>query len=228
MKAVHWVRRKVCGSMERQLWDEQVKELEQPWLLKRTGLLQWRRMSSIKTVQKATPHHHWNICLEHQRFQTAARFKCVHSHPIHAWDPWLWNKSPLYGIDKGAKLMKFKADCDFGEKVSVFDNGKPGHWLSWLWYNSLFAKKVATSILMYSHRADHLPQLQNISLCVYYEVQQWKRTVYDRLPQECGWKESDEMFSLSKLTYHQLYRTSCRLSDAVAIQIVAVWCAHAK
>ena len=113
----------------------------------------------LKTVQKATAHHHGNICLEHQGSQTAARSKCVHSHPLHAWDPWSWNKSHLYGIDKGAYLINYKAACDFSEQVfdtqsvSTVDvvaagnnylvclyNGKPGAGLNSLWYNRFWKK----------------------------------------------------------------------------------------
>jgi len=103
-----------------------VKGLQKPWFLKRTCLLQWRKTSSSKTVQKAPAHHHRNICLEHQGSKTAAGSKCVDSHPLRAWDPWLWNKSHLYGIDKGATLMKYKVACDFSEQVSVFDT--PSVW----------------------------------------------------------------------------------------------------
>ena len=130
--------------------DEQVKGLHQPWLLKRTCLLQWK-----KTMQ------YGNICMEHQGSPTAARSKCVHSHPLYTWDPWSWNKSHLYGIDKGAYLIKYKAVCDVSEQVSVFAtmsvstvdvvaagnnylvclyNGKPGTGLNSLWYNRFWKK----------------------------------------------------------------------------------------
>ena len=178
MQVVHWVSRKVCGSMERRLvrlmvirahpqrtWHirgEQMKGLQQPWRLKRTCLLRWKKDECLKTVQKATAHHHGNISLEHQGSQTAAKSKCVHSHPLHTWDPWSWNKSHLCGIDKGAYLIKYKAVCDFSEQVAVFDtpsvstvdvvaagnnylvclyNGKPGTGLNSLWYNRFWKKR---------------------------------------------------------------------------------------
>ena len=133
-------------DMTQQRWAS--KGLQQPWLLKRTCLLQWK-----KTMQ------YGDICMEHQGSQTAARSKCVHSHPLHTWDPWSWNKSHLYDIDKGAYLIKYKAACDFSEQVfdtqsvSTVDvvaagkyalvclyNGKPGTGLNSLWYNRFWKK----------------------------------------------------------------------------------------
>ncbi|KAJ8416228.1 hypothetical protein AAFF_G00382500 [Aldrovandia affinis] len=59
------------------------------------------------------------------------------------------------------------------------------------------------------------------SLRVYYQVQQWKGTVDELLPQEWGWKESDGGLSLSRLTYHQLHWNSYGSSDAPARQTAA-------
>ena len=39
-----------------------------------------------------------NTCLEHQGSQTAVGFKCVHSHPLHAWDAWLWKECGKQGF----------------------------------------------------------------------------------------------------------------------------------
>ncbi|WAR30274.1 hypothetical protein MAR_032816 [Mya arenaria] len=47
-------------------------------------------------------------------------------------------------------------------------------------------------------------------------VQQWKGNVDDLLPQNWEWKESNRVFFLSELTYHQLQSNSCRTSDAAA------------
>ena len=91
---------------------------------------------------------------------------------------------------------------------------------------TVFCKKVATSIFVYSHRGYHLPQLQNISLCVYCQVQRWKGTVYNLLSQDCALRVMG-CFSLSKPTYQQLCMTLEGSSDAVAIQIAAPWGAHA-
>ncbi|XP_052787427.1 uncharacterized protein LOC128222459 isoform X1 [Mya arenaria] len=121
--------------------------------------------------------------------------------------------SRLYGIGKGAAIKKLITSNVFRLQATVFGtssastadvvaagenalvclyNGKPGEGLNSLRYNR-FCEKVATS--------SSYVQLQSLpptsaaakyhSLRVYYQVQQWKGTVNNLLPQDWGWKESD-------------------------------------
>ncbi|KAJ8385388.1 hypothetical protein AAFF_G00190090 [Aldrovandia affinis] len=87
---------------------------------------------------------------------------------------------------------------------------------------SAFVRRWLLALLMYSHRVCHLRQQQpSTTVFVYYQVQQWKGTVDELLPQEWGWKESDGGLSLSRLTYHQLHWNSYGSSDAPARQTAA-------
>ncbi|KAJ8391936.1 hypothetical protein AAFF_G00084070 [Aldrovandia affinis] len=90
-------------------------------------------------------------------------------------------------------------------------------------YDTSAFEKVATST---SHvQPQSLPPTSAAakyhSLRVHYQVQQWKGTVDELLPQEWGWKESDGGLSLSRLTYHQLHWNSYGSSDAPARQTAA-------
>ena len=53
------------------------------------------------------------------KFSTEAGFKCVHSHPLHAWDHWVWNESHLYGIEKGAAFKKLNVASGIIWQVTV-------------------------------------------------------------------------------------------------------------
>ena len=82
-----------------------------------------------------------------------------------------------------------------GEQVLVsIYNGKPGKTLDYVRYKH-FCEKVARNT---SHiQPQTLPPTSAAdkfhSLRVYYQVQQWKGTGDDLLPEEWGWRESEEI-----------------------------------
>ncbi|KAJ8377274.1 hypothetical protein AAFF_G00261830 [Aldrovandia affinis] len=151
----------------------------------------------------------WNIKAVKQQLGPSVCTHILFIHAIAGCD----TTSRLYGIGKGAPLKKFTTSSEFHEQATVFDtqsastaevvsagenallclyNGKPGEGLDSLRHNR-FCEKVATST---SHvQPQSLPPTSAAakyhSLCVYYQVQQWKGTVDELLPQEWGWKESD-------------------------------------
>ena len=83
-----------------------------------------------------------------------------------------------------------------GEQVLVsMYNGKPGETLDYVRYKC-FCAKVARNT---SHiQPKTLPPISAASkfhsLRVYYQVQEWKGVGDGLLPEEWGWKESEEMF----------------------------------
>ena len=119
--------------------------------------------------------------------------------------------SHLYGIGKGASLIKFKSSLHFQEKAKMFNadstthmditaageemlvslyNGKQHEQLDALGYKS-FCKKVATNV---SHVHPHtLPpssaaaKYHNLHVC--FQIQQWKG--YNLDPLEWGWEKRD-------------------------------------
>ena len=154
----------------------------------------------------------WNINVLKQQLGPRVCTHILFMHAILGCD----TTSRLYGIGKGAALKKFITNYDFREQATVFGtpsasttdvvaagenalvclyNGKPGEGLNSLRYDR-FCEKVATST---SHvQPQSLPPTSAAakyhSLRVYYQVQQWKGTVDDLLPQDWGWKECDGMF----------------------------------
>ncbi|KAJ8417704.1 hypothetical protein AAFF_G00225470 [Aldrovandia affinis] len=151
----------------------------------------------------------WNIKAVKQQLGPSMCTHILFIHAIAGCD----TTSRLYGIGKGAPLKKFTTSSEFREQATVFDtqsastaevvsagenallclyNGKPGEGLDSLRHKR-FCEKVATST---SHvQPQSLPPTSAAakyhSLRVYYQVQQWKGTVDELLPQEWGWKESD-------------------------------------
>jgi hypothetical protein len=151
----------------------------------------------------------WNIKALKQQLGPSVCTHILFMHAIIGCD----TTSRLYGIGKGAALNKFITSYDFREQATVFGtpsastadvvaagenalvclyNGKPGEGLNSLRHNR-FCEKVATST---SHvQPQSLPPTSAAakyhSLRVYYQVQQWKGTVDELLPQDWGWKESD-------------------------------------
>ncbi|KAJ8398451.1 hypothetical protein AAFF_G00427060 [Aldrovandia affinis] len=151
----------------------------------------------------------WNIKAVNQQLGPSVCTHILFIHAIAGCD----TTSRLYGIGKGAPLKKFTTSSEFREQATVFDtqsastaevvsagenallclyNGKPGEGLDSLRHKR-FCEKVATST---SHvQPQSLPPTSAAakyhSLRVYYQVQQWKGTVDELLPQEWGWKESD-------------------------------------
>ncbi|KAJ8398943.1 hypothetical protein AAFF_G00416100 [Aldrovandia affinis] len=151
----------------------------------------------------------WNIKAVKQQLGPSVCTHILFIHAIAGCD----TTSRLYGIGKGAPLKKFTTSSEFREQATVFDtqsastaevvsagenallclyNGKPGEGLDSLRHKR-FCEKVATST---SHvQPQSLPPTSAAakyhSLRVYYQVQQWKGTVDELLPQEWGWKESD-------------------------------------
>ena len=124
--------------------------------------------------------------------------------------------SQLHGIGKGNSLKKF-TDCNHfrdlsvafnspsataeeivtaGEQVLVsMYNGKPGKTLDYVRYKC-FSAKVARNT---SHsQPKTLPPTSAAaklhSLRVYYQAQEWKGARDGLLPEQWGWRESEEMF----------------------------------
>ena len=121
--------------------------------------------------------------------------------------------SCLYGIRKGASLIKFKSSRHFHEQAKAFNvqsasardvtaageqvlvsiyNGRPEESLDSLCYKQ-FCEKVTTNT---SHvQPQTLPPTTAAakyhSLSVYLQIQQWKGPEDDLSPVECGWKEME-------------------------------------
>ncbi|KAL7395312.1 hypothetical protein ABVT39_014279 [Epinephelus coioides] len=143
----------------------------------------------------------WNIKAVKQQLGPSVCTHILFIHGIARCD----TTSRLYGIGKGAPLKKFTTSADFREHATVFDtqsasitdvvsagekallclyNGKPGEGLDSLRHKR-FCEKVATST---SHvQPQSLPTsaaAKYHSLRVYCQVQQWKGTIDELLPQE--------------------------------------------
>ena len=121
--------------------------------------------------------------------------------------------SQPHGIGKGNSLKKFRESSHFRDLVAAFDspsasaeeivsageqvlvaiyNGKAGETLDSLRYQR-FAEKVArhTSQVQPQTLPPTLAAAKFHSLRVFYQVQQWKGSSNELVPQDWGWKESE-------------------------------------
>jgi len=186
--------------------------------------------------------HVWNIKALKQQLGPSVCNHILFIHAVAECD----TTSRLYGIGKAATLKKRITINDFREQATVFDkqsastveivsagekalvwlcNGKSGDGLDSLRYKR-FCEKVATST-SHAVKPESLPPTsagaKYHSLRVCYQVQQWKGTACELLPQEWGWEENDGGLVpvQTDIQYIQLHRNCYRSSDAPARQTAA-------